>query len=1051
MKRITSLLALMIFAATPVVAQDLSDATSNLKWREIGPTIMGGRVADIAVLNANPSTFYVGTATGGVWKTTNHGTTFEALFTEMPTSSIGDITLFQANPNVVWVGSGEPQNRQSSPWGNGVYKSTDGGKTWKNMGLTHTHHIARIQIHPSNSDVVYVAAMGHLWGQNAERGVFRTMDGGQTWEKVLYIDEMTGAIDLVMDPSDPHTLFAAMYQRQRTGYGYNGGGPSSGIYRTVDGGNSWQEMTEGLPENDKGRIGLSIYAKDPNVVFASVEARPGIGVYKSTDRGLTWERMSETNNRPMYYSQIRVDPSDPERIYMGGSNLFRSSDGGRNFTSDAAAGVHSDHHALWIDPANSDHLILGGDGGVSVTWDRGENWRQLRNLPLAQFYEVGVDNQWPYHVCGGLQDNGSWCAPNETLSNQGIRAKDWYNIGGGDGFYTVLDQENPDLMFGASQGGNIYLRNRRTWESQRLRPAPRPGENGETQQYRFNWNGPIVQSVHDPETVYLGGNHLFRSRDRGWTWEEASPDLTKAIDRETLEIMGEKLSGALLSRNDGISSYGNITSIGESALNQDLIYVGTDDGNVQVTRDGGSTWTNVADRVKGLPDLTYVSSIRASRFDEGTVYATFDGHRNDDFAAYAYVSNDYGQNWREIKDGLPDGWSVNRIYEHPQRANLLFLGNEIGVYYSIDRGAQWNRLNNNMPTVPVDDIVVQEREHDLIVGTHGRAIWIMDDITPLEELSEPVLASAAHLFSVQTAISYNVHRPQGWTPGVWVAENPAQGARIRYYVGTGLGEAPVAGEPQNSGPSAEMGSIVQGGVELVITDASGNVVRTLDGSDDLGVQEVIWDLRHEPPYVPEEQPQQQFGGFFRGAPTGPKVMPGNYTVTMTAGGATMSTEFEVKLDPRVEVSEADFMARQDAMMSAYALMKPQYEAGQAVRRIQEQLGKAQEMLTDDTPSEVRDEIQAIRKELTEIQRAMGGGGGGRRGRGGRGFSSFEGWTGRPTADALFQLDRQWERLPEGIERINAVITERMPALNRMLDQYGVRPSAGDTIEVPKKP
>ncbi len=1050
MKRITNLLAsLSLFAATTAVAQDLSDVTSNLTWREIGPTIMGGRVADLAVVEADPSVFYVGTATGGVWKTINHGTTFEPVFRDMPTASVGDVTVFQANPNIVWVGSGEPQNRQSSPWGNGVYKSTDGGRTWNHMGLDNTHHIARIRIHPMNPDVVYVAAMGHLWGTNPERGVYRTMDGGASWQRVLFVDDMTGAIDLVMDPSDPHTLFAAMYQRQRTGFGYNGGGPGSGIYRTLDGGDTWEEMTEGLPENDKGRIGLSVYRQNPNVIFAIVQARPGIGVYKSTDRGASWTHLSETNNRPMYYSQIRVDPNDAERIYLGGANLYRSSDGGNNFTSDAAAGVHSDHHALWIDPANSNHLILGGDGGVSVTWDRGENWRQLMNLPLAQFYEVGVDNQWPYHVCGGLQDNGSWCAPSNTLSRLGIRPQHWYNIGGGDGFYTVLDPDNPDFMFGESQGGNIFVRNRHTWESVRMRPVPRPVD-GEDRRYRFNWNSPIVQSAHDRETVYVGGNHLFRSRDRGWTWEEASPDLTKAIDRETLEIMGQKLAEPLLSRNDGISSYGNITTIGESPLNEGLLYVGTDDGNVQVTRDGGFSWTNVADRIRGLPDRTYVSSLRASRFDEGTVYATFDGHRNDDFAAYVYVSTDYGQNWRAINDGLPDGWSVNRITEHPRNGSLLFAGNEVGVYFSIDQGGSWHALKSNLPTAPVDDIVIQARENDLVIGTHGRGIWIMDDITPLEEMSSRVLASAVHLFSVRDAVSYNVHRPQGWTPGVWVAQNPEQGTRIRYYVGADLSEAAMTGgESSNGGPSADGSTAVNGGVTLTISDASGDVIRTLEGDDHLGIQEVIWDLRHEPPYVPEEQPET-FGGFGGGAPNGPKVLPGTYTATLTAGGATQSSDFEVKLDPRVEISQADLMARQEAMMSAYALMKPQYEATQAMRRIQQQLNDVQDMLDDEGPTEVRDEVSAIRRELTEIQRSFGGGGR-RGGFGGGGFGSFEGWTGRPTADALWQLERRWERLPTAIEQLNTVITERMPALNRMLDEHGVRPSAGEPVAVPRKP
>ncbi|MEE8133687.1 MAG: hypothetical protein V3T56_01440, partial [Gemmatimonadales bacterium] len=795
--RVQICVALGSVLASPAVAQDgrIQAAVSNMEWREIGPTIMGGRVADLAVVESNPATFYVGTATGGVWRTTSNGASWESLFDGQSTASIGDITLSQSNPNLIWVGTGEPQNRQSSPWGNGVYKSTDAGRTWQHMGLDDTKHISRIRIDPTNNDVVYVGAVGHLWGPNEDRGVFRTTDGGQTWEKVLYVDEHTGVIDMVMDPGDPQTLFAAMYQRRRTGFGFNGGGPGSGIYRTTDGGDSWQELTNGLPQGIKGRIGLDIYRGDGNMVFALVEAdlrggrgfgRPAQqdqgnqenGVYRSMDRGDTWEHLSTTNNRPMYYSQIRVDPNDPDRIYLGGSNLYRSSDGGHTFTSDASVGVHLDHHALWIDPNNSNHLILAGDGGVSETWDRSDTWRQMRTLPLAQFYQIGVNMEYPYHVCGGLQDNGSWCAPNATQSNQGIRNRDWYNVGSGDGFYNLIDPNDPTILFNSSQGGNIRRVNLAAMERRSIRAVPRPGEDGETQNYRFNWNAPIVISAHNSSTIYHGGNHLLKSTDRGTTWQEISPDLTKAIDRSELEIMGVR-QNRMLSRHDGISTYGNITTIGESPVNADLIYVGTDDGNVQVTQDGGATWTDITDRVRNLPERTYVSKILPSRFDEATVYATFDGHRSDDYAAYVYVSEDYGRNWRAVTNGLPDGWSVNVITEHPRSRNLLFLGSEIGVYFSIDRGENWIRLKNNLPTVPVDDIVVHPRENDLVLGTHGRGVWIMADIAPLEELTNQVLAASAHLFSVRTATIYNIDGRQGWTPGVFAAPEPTQGALIR--------------------------------------------------------------------------------------------------------------------------------------------------------------------------------------------------------------------------------------------------------------------------------
>jgi photosystem II stability/assembly factor-like uncharacterized protein len=1036
----------MAVTAVPGWAQvNLETVLDGMTWREIGPTIMGGRVADLAVVESNPSVFYVATATGGLWKTTNHGTTFTPLFDDQPTPSIGDVTLAPSNPNVIWVGSGEPQNRQSSPWGMGVFRSVDAGRTWEHLGLDNTHHIARIVVHPDDPDVAFVAAMGHLWGPNPERGVYRTQDGGASWERVLFIDDNTGAIDLAMDPHDPNTLLAAMYQRQRTGFGFNGGGPGSGVYRTVDGGATWQEMTDGLPDRDMGRIGLDFYRGNSDVVYAIVEADPRDprfrfteqplefgGVFRSLDRGVTWERMSGTNNRPMYYSQVRVDPSDPERIYLGGASLYRSSDGGKTFTADAAGArgsrgeVHLDHHALWIDPANSDHMILGGDGGVSVTWDRGEHWRQLRNLPIAQFYEIGFDMRDPYYVCGGLQDNGSWCAPSNTQTTSGIRTKDWYNIGGGDGFFTVIDPDDPMMVYHESQTGNLALRNLATMERLSMRPALRnPSEAAEQggffgPSYRFNWNAPIVLSVHDRNTVYIGANHLMRSRDRGWTWEEASGDLTKAIDRNALEIMGRPLSDQLLSKNDGISNYGNITSLSESPRTPDLLYVGTDDGNVHVTRDGGATWTDITGNFRGVPERTYVSHLAASRFDEGTVYAAFDGHRNDDFAPYVFVSTDYGRRWRAITAGLPDGSSINVVTEHHRNANLLFVGNEHGVWLSIDRGEQWLQLDGNLPTVPVDDIQVHPRDNDLVIGTHGRGIWIMDDIGVLEELATAA-ASDVHLFAPRRATLTNVFSPQEWTPGVWQARNPQTGARISYH----LTEAAPEGE-----------------VTITIRGADGEVVRELDGGGDAGLHHVRWDLRYPRPYVPA---RGQAGGFF-GPPRGPRVLPGTYRVALTAGDVTREAALDVRLDPRVEITDDDLQARQDALMSAHRLAKPVYDAGRALATLREQVGEVRELLenhpdaTDELVADVRDLSEALGTLASGMQRAST-----------RAGSSIESYHARPTADQLWSIERAWEAAPGLIEQLNVFITERLPALNTRLNELGIRPPVGEPVEVPTRP
>ena len=1067
-------------------ADPLALATAALEFRAIGPTIMGGRVADLAVVETDPRVFYVGVASGGVWKTENAGITFEHVFKDEATASVGDVTVAPSNPNVVWVGTGEPQNRQSSPWGAGVYRSTDAGRTWTHLGLENTHHIARIQVHPRDPDVAYVAAVGHLWGANPERGVYRTRDGGETWERVLYVDDDTGAIDLVMDPSDPRTLFAATYQRRRRAWGFNGGGPGSGIHRTTDGGDEWTELTDGLPEGDKGRIGLAVHRGDGNMVFALVEADargPGQGfgagrqegprrngVYRSLDRGETWERLSATNNRPMYYSQIWVDPNDPERVYLGGASMYRSSDGGRNFTPDAASGVHLDHHALWIDPADSDHLILGGDGGVSVSWDRSDNWYQLRNLPIAQFYEIGVDMRDPYHVCGGLQDNGSWCAPSDTWSNQGIRARDWYNVGSGDGFFTVMHPANPRLMFAESQGGNLTRVDLATGERARIRPIAKPADDEEAQRLRWNWNTPMLLSAHDDQVVYAGANVVFRSPDLGRTWEEISPDLTHAIDRDTLELMGVLGSEPQMSRNDGQSTYGNLTALAESPLDPAVLYAGSDDGRVHVTRDGGASWQDLTPNLDGLPPHTYVTRIVASHGEPDAVFAAFDGHRNDDFAAYVYASTDFGESWERITDGLPQT-SLNALVQHPAAPNLLFAGSEVGVHFSIDAGRSWSRLDGGLPTVPVDDIVVHPRDNDLVVGTHGLGIWIMDDIAPLAELSDDVLASNAHLFSVRRATSYNPYRPQGWTPGIYAAPNPEAGARIRYWLGERMA----------------------GGVALEVSDASGTVVRELRGGGRAGLTEVVWDLRlaERAETATEDETSAAEGREGKTTPAasgegdrvlvsparmrmeggamvvegprdpasaspspqrspaipGPRVLPGRYSVTLRAGADTLETSFDVRMDPRTSLSRADLEVRHAAMLDSYRLAHPVQETRRRLRSMGEQLEAAQERVdaaADSVPEELSDELKAFGDALDEAREALQEAAGGA-----TIWRAIEGSTTLPTADQLWTINRSWNDVPPVIESVNALL-ERLSALHDMLAEADVRPDAGEPVTMPKR-
>ena len=1104
-------------APTHATAQTaLETAISHLEYRGIGPALMGGRIADLAVVESKPQIFYIATGTGGVWKTVNHGTSWTPLFDDQPTSSIGDVTLDQSNPNLVWVGTGEPQNRQSSGWGNGVYKSTDAGNTWRHMGLEGTKHVGRILIHPRNPDVVYVAAVGDLWGPNEERGVFRTKDGGETWEKVLYIDEHTGAIDLAMDPGDPNTIFAAMYQRQRTGWGFNGGGSGSGIYRTFDGGDSWTELSEGLPEGDKGRIGVDVFRQDGNVVYALVEAEPRSadqgfgggggggggesqnGLFRSLDRGDSWEKMSGANPRPMYYSQVRIDPSNVDRIYLLGGSLMVSDDGGRTFRNDGAEQIHVDHHALWINPNDPDHLILGSDGGVTATWDGTAHWRMFDNLPLGQFYAIGYDMRDPYYVCGGLQDNDPWCGPSNTRSFHGIRHQDWYETAYGDGFFTIVDPTDSTIVFSESQGGNMNRYDLVTGEKTPMRPITGPRADGDTAKtYRFNWNSPLQLSPHDPATVYLGANYLMRSRDRGMSWEEVGGvDLTKQIDRKELEIMGVPGSEPAMSIHDGTSNYGNITAFAESPLARGLLYVGTDDGNVQVSRDDGATWANVADRIDGLPKRTYVSRLEPSAHAEGRVYATFDGHRNGDYGAYVYVSEDYGDSWSRITDGLPDGWSVNVITEHHRAPNLLFVGNEVGLFVSVDRGEEWVRLKNNLPVVPVDDILIHPRDNDLLVGTHGRSFWILADVTPLEHLSAEMLAEAGRVFpSARESIMWAQRGDWPFTGATYSAPNPPRGARIRYYLrdaqaapmadgegeegdgsgaadeaGAGDGDQAGGGEPAGSAGGGAAGEAMAGrdaggasggasgrdagdddAFALSITDADGNHVRTLESPSEAGINEVIWDWRLDAPYEP---PQGQGGGGGGGGgggfggggtPQGPIVLPGVYTVSVTVGGGTFSSTVEIQADPRRPMTRADRMARQDALMSLHTLAVPIYEAGRAIRGLEEQLDATEELIEGATeaPEDLTDEVEAIREALEEVEDDVAEA---RRNAGVAG--AIQGSSTLPTADQMWQVDHAWEVMAEVVGPLNELITSRVPALNAQLYAEGVRPKPGEAVEVP---
>jgi photosystem II stability/assembly factor-like uncharacterized protein len=1013
-------LATLLLVGAPASAQiPLQQAVEGLDFREIGPAVMGGRVSDFAVVESDPSSYYVGMASGGVWFTDSDGTSWTPVFDDQPCSSIGATAVHPSDHNFVWVGTGEPQNRQSSPYGCGIFRSMDGGKTWLDLGLEETRHVGRIELHPSDPDIAYVAAVGDLFAPNEQRGVFRTSDGGASWERVLFVDEQTGAIDLAMHPTNPDVLYAAMYQRRRTPFGFNGGGPGSGIYRTRDGGASWERLDNGLPDGDLGRIGLDVYRGDGDLVYATVEAGDEQGgVYRTADGGASWERVSSVNPRPMYFSLIRIDPSNPERIYLGGTSLQASDDGGRTWwDADGDELIHVDHHALWIDPTDPGHVRSGNDGGVASSRDGARTWRILNNFATGQFYEIGVDMSDPYRVCGGLQDSDAWCGPSQSNTVFGTRNRDWVHLLEGDGFHVEFPTGVTDVVYAETQNGNMRRLRLATREVQVVRPVARPDDSEPDleRDYRFNWNAPLLPSAHDPDVVYLGGNHLLRSLDRGMSWEEASPDLTRAIDRDTLTIMGRLVDDESLSAHDGVSAYGTITAFSESPLSPDLLYVGTDDGNLQVSRDGGASWENVVGQISGLPALSPVSRIEASHAVEGRLYVSFDRHLAGDYRPLVYTSDDFGRTWQSIADGLPEH-SVNVVREHPATPELLFVGNEIGVFVSVDRGASWAGMTE-LPTVPVDDLVVHPRDNDLVVGTHGRSIWILDDLAPLQEAaSDGALQRSAHLFEPATATEWFLHQDWPFWGEAYEAEDPPYGARIRYWLREGTSEEPT----------------------LRVSTADGRPVRTLSGSGEAGLHEVVWDLREALPAEVLDSDEEDAAGA--------RVMPGSYRVTLEIPGDTLERSLTVRLDPRADASAASLSARHAAGRSAAILEATGSRAQDALERVADQLDEALELMGElDADSALLADGRELRAEVDSLSSDLADAVPGRLLRGIE--STFE----APTEDTLWQIERGWTRVPSLVDQLNRIITETVPAFYRRLDEAGVSRDHGTPIQVPARP
>ncbi len=993
------------FAAisAPALAQNSLPSDSALAhalaFRNIGPALMGGRIASVsAEINASGklgTSFVIGAATGGVWRSTNGGVSWTPIFDSVGTGGIGAVAVAPSDTNVIWVGTGEAQNMRSSSWGTGVYVSRDGGKSWSHAMLPTSQHVGRIVVDPRDPNTAYVAAVGPLWAPGGERGLFKTTDGGKTWTNTKDLGKYTGFTDVAIDPTNPDVLYAAAEERERREYGFLPAGSEAGIFKTTDGAKTWTRLTDGLPGGELGRIGLSVCPAHPSRVYAVVSAKGDeAGVYRSDDAGAHWEKAGGTSGTAWYYSQIVCDPADPQHVISLNAASMQSWDAGKTWVRFAAGGVHSDHHALWINPENPQEMVLGTDGGLYITWDRGDSWDHMQNFVVSQFYTVAVDDARPfYNVYGGLQDNQTYAGPSRTRNRWGPTNADWFHMSGGDGFYAVPDPNDFHLVYAESQQAGVSRYDARTGENKTIRPAAPAG-----QHLRWNWSAPILPSTHGRNVVYMAAQYVFKSTDRGDSWTMISPDLTRGIDRDKLPMRGAVPDSTELGRNEGTAEFSNITVMDESPLRAGVLAVGTDDGLIQVSRNDGKTWSKT-EHFPGVPDTTYVSRISWSASAPGRLYATFDGHRSNDFKPYVLVSENYGRNWQPITADLPAGGSVQAFAEDPSQPNLLFVGTEFGAFFTTDRGGSWSRLTGNFPPVPVWDLKIQPREHDLVLATFGRGIWIMDDITPLEQLAQAKQARTAYLFPIRNELLYNPDNSHdsGMGTAGYEGANPPFGAIVTYLLN---------GEPVKS-------------ARLDIQDASGTVVRTLPLTEHApGMYRTMWDMRAGPPLtgpVPSDSAVKAqaeaaargrggrggfggFGGFGRGAqgPATFPVVPGHYVarlVVTPASGApvTMSQGFNLTKDDAQVMTLAELRSlntfRRGVAGFQYSLQQAQARVDTA-QTAWMPLKAAAERDSAKLSPELRKQAAAVDSQFTAVYcdvgsaRAGGRGFGGGRGRGG---------------------------------------------------------------------
>ncbi len=1086
----------MVAVISPLQAQIDPELLAGMQARSIGPAGMSGRVAVITAVESNPEIVYVGAATGGVWKSTNSGITWEPLFDEEPVHAIGEIAIFQASPDIVWVGTGEGNPRNSvSGGGNGIYKSMDGGRSWEHLGLEGTERIHRIRLHPSNPDVAFVGAMGSMWKPNPERGVYKTTDGGATWSKILFVNDNTGVGDMEMDPINPNKLIVAMWDYQRWPWHFRSGGRGSGLYMTVDGGRNWKQLTpeDGLPEGHLGRIGLAIAPSDPNIVYAFIEAKDENALYRSEDGGHTWRKTASGNdvgNRPFYYADLRVDPKDPNRVYSLHSLVTVSTDGGESFeTLVSWASAHPDHHAMWINPNDPAHIIEGNDGGVYFSRDHGESWRFAFNLPLAQFYHISVDMEQPYNVLGGLQDNGSWRGPAYVWENGGIRNHHWEEVGFGDGFATVAIPDDPQSGYAMSQGGALMRWDNRTGERKSIRPV-----HPDDVDLRFNWNAGIAIDPFDGYTVYYGSQFLHKSTDRGDTWTIISPDLTS----NNPEWQKQEESGGLTLDVTGAENFTTIITIALSALERGVIWVGTDDGRVHVTRDGGATWESVEDKAKGVPANTWVPHIEPSKFDASVAYVVFDDHRRGNWETYVFKATDYGNRFESL--ATDDIWGYALVIEQdPVKEDLLFLGTEFGLYVSLNDGNEWFQWTHGLPTASAMALVVHPREHDLVIGTHGRAAYVLDDISPLRSLTPEIMAQPLHLFAMSDAVQYRVKQTGASRfpgNGEFRGENRDYGAMITFVMSgddlphpnedierqrkaakraaggeeeeSAEEEAAMAGRRGGGGPGGSREEGPQ--ITVEVKNAVGEVINEFERPVKQGLNRITWNLSRDGFERPSAGPGTGGGGGFFGGGGGPDVVPGTYTITLKYGDHEASGTVHVLQDPRYDLTLAQRQANYDALVRAGESQEVLAEAVKRIRdtrdEIDEVLGMLAEQEADETETpdesttngqeqegsavapnrEVRQEARQLKDRLTELEKVLWTPPGTQKGIAEDNsvysrirnayFSMSSSWD-PPTEGQLTYLGFAEEKLQSALDEVNQVFEDDVAAFRAHVESIGV--------------